>query len=157
MAMDEKLAATVRAALADAESVREVKMFGGLGFMLNGNMVAATSDRGLLVRVGAQGQEQALAHQAAQLMKMNGMFGLRARWIRRTWSAGLAWPACSSKRSPPKPPSPRRALQKEPNQRRPKQCRPSATPKVESNVPPNEPVGARLHPGSGCGLLLRWG
>lgn len=41
MAIDEKQADQVRAALADAGSVREVKMFGGLGFMLNGNMVAA--------------------------------------------------------------------------------------------------------------------
>jgi len=72
MAMDEKLSATVRAALADAEAVREVKMFGGLGFMLNGNMIAATSDRGLLVRVGAQGQAEALRDRAAQLMEMNG-------------------------------------------------------------------------------------
>ena len=35
--IDEKLAGHVRAALAGASSVREVEMFGGLGFMLNGN------------------------------------------------------------------------------------------------------------------------
>ena len=55
MAIDERVAGQVRAALADAASVREVKMFGGLGFMLNGHMVAASSDRGLLVRVGELG------------------------------------------------------------------------------------------------------
>ena len=31
---------------------RQVKMFGGTCFMLNGNMLAGTSKRGLLVRVG---------------------------------------------------------------------------------------------------------
>ena len=71
MAIDEKLAGHVRVALADAGPVREVKMFGGLGFMLNGNMVAATSDRGLLVRVGEPGMAEALAH-GARPMIMNG-------------------------------------------------------------------------------------
>ena len=71
MAIDEKVAGHVRTALADAASVREVKMFGGLGFMLNGNMVAASSDRGLLVRVGELGAAEALAR-GAQPMIMNG-------------------------------------------------------------------------------------
>jgi TfoX/Sxy family transcriptional regulator of competence genes len=72
MAIDEKLSGHVRAALADASEVREVKMFGGLGFMLNGNMIAASSDRGLLVRVGEQGEAKALAKPAARPMVMNG-------------------------------------------------------------------------------------
>jgi TfoX/Sxy family transcriptional regulator of competence genes len=71
MAIDEELARNVRAALADAGPVREVKMFGGLGFMLNGNMVAAASHRGLLVRVGEVGLSDALAR-GAQPMVMNG-------------------------------------------------------------------------------------
>jgi TfoX/Sxy family transcriptional regulator of competence genes len=71
VAIDEKLAGHVRLALADSSTVREVKMFGGLGFMLNGNMVAACSDRGLLVRVGELGVAEALAR-GAQPMIMNG-------------------------------------------------------------------------------------
>ena len=71
MAIDEKLAGRVRVALADAGAVREVKMFGGLGFMLNGNMLAAASDRGLLVRVGEPGIVEAL-ERGAQPMIMNG-------------------------------------------------------------------------------------
>jgi len=71
MAIDEKLAGHVRSALADADPVREVKMFGGLGFMLNGNMVAACSHRGLLVRVGEAGMAEALAR-GARPMIMNG-------------------------------------------------------------------------------------
>lgn len=71
MASDEKLAERVRAALADAASVREVKMFGGVGFMLNGNMVAAASHRGLLVRVGEARVAEALARGATPMI-MNG-------------------------------------------------------------------------------------
>ncbi len=72
MAIDEKLANHVRAALADARDVREIKMFGGLGFMINGNMVAGASDRGLLLRVGEPGEAEALARPGAQPMVMSG-------------------------------------------------------------------------------------
>lgn len=71
MSINEEQADQIRAALADATSVREVKMFGGLGFMLNGNMVAASSHRGLLVRVGEHAVAAALAR-GAQPMIMNG-------------------------------------------------------------------------------------
>jgi hypothetical protein len=37
----ENLAGTVRSALAKIGRVHEVKMFGGIGFMLNGNLLAA--------------------------------------------------------------------------------------------------------------------
>jgi len=50
MADDQELANHVRAALAGTGNVREIKMFGGIGFMLNGNLVAAASRRGLLLR-----------------------------------------------------------------------------------------------------------
>jgi TfoX/Sxy family transcriptional regulator of competence genes len=72
MALDEKLTAHVRAALAGASSLREVQMFGGIGFILNGNMIAAASDRGLLVRVGEQQQAEALARPGAEPMVMGG-------------------------------------------------------------------------------------
>ena len=48
----------------------EVKMFGGIGFMLNGNMVAAASKRGLLVRVGKEAQSEALAQPGTRAMIM---------------------------------------------------------------------------------------
>ena len=41
MADELELAASVRAALAGTGNIREVRMFGGIGFMLNGNLVAA--------------------------------------------------------------------------------------------------------------------
>ena len=73
MALDQdELAAAVRAALAGAGDIREVKMFGGIGFMLNGNMVAAASKRGLLVRVGKEAQSEALAQPGTRPMVMRG-------------------------------------------------------------------------------------
>jgi TfoX/Sxy family transcriptional regulator of competence genes len=87
MAIDEKQADQVRAALADAGSVREVKMFGGLGFMLNGNMVAASSHRGLIVRVGEGGVSAALAR-GAQPMIMNGRQMKGFVWVTGTPDAG---------------------------------------------------------------------
>src|SRR5215472_6971118 len=72
MAVDEDLAERIRVALAGAGEVREVKMFGGLCFMLNGNMVAGTSQRGLLVRVGKDQQARALARPGAHPMEMTG-------------------------------------------------------------------------------------
>lgn len=71
MGVDE-VAASVRVALSDAAKIREVKMFGGIGFMLNGNMVAAASKRGLLVRVGKERHQQALARPGARPMEMRG-------------------------------------------------------------------------------------
>lgn len=71
MATNEKLAGYVRAALADVRAVREVRMFGGLGFMLHGNLVACADGRGLLVRVGEEGKAKALTR-GAKPMVMNG-------------------------------------------------------------------------------------
>src|SRR5215471_9293402 len=72
MALDEDLAERVRVALTGTGAVQEVKMFGGLCFMLNGNMVAGTSKRGLLVRVGKDQQANALARPGAKPMEMTG-------------------------------------------------------------------------------------
>jgi TfoX/Sxy family transcriptional regulator of competence genes len=72
MSADYDLAAGVRAALAGVGNVHEVKMFGGIGFMLNGNLIAAASKRGLLVRVGKERQQEALAWRGARPMEMRG-------------------------------------------------------------------------------------
>jgi hypothetical protein len=47
-------------------------MFGGIGFMLNGNLVAAASRRGLLLRVGKDRQDEALTKSDARPMVMRG-------------------------------------------------------------------------------------
>ena len=69
---DRELAARVRAALAGTGDIREVRMFGGIGFMLDGNLIAAASRRGLLLRVGKDRQAEALAQSDARPMVMRG-------------------------------------------------------------------------------------
>jgi hypothetical protein len=66
------LAARVRASLAGVAGVHEVRMFGGIGFMLKGNMLAAASKRGLLLRVGKERQADALSRPGARPMEMRG-------------------------------------------------------------------------------------
>ncbi len=52
MAYDEGLAARIRELLAEEPGITEQKMFGGLAFLVGGNMaVAASGEGGLLVRV----------------------------------------------------------------------------------------------------------
>jgi TfoX/Sxy family transcriptional regulator of competence genes len=72
MAVDEDLAERIRAVLGGTGALREVRMFGGLCFMLNGNMLVGTSKRGLLVRVGKDQHSDALARPGAKPMEMAG-------------------------------------------------------------------------------------
>jgi TfoX/Sxy family transcriptional regulator of competence genes len=72
MTVEDDLAADVRDALAGTGAVSEVRMFGGIGFMLGGNMVAAVSRRGLLLRVGKDRYADALARPAAHPVEMRG-------------------------------------------------------------------------------------
>jgi hypothetical protein len=65
------LAERLRAAL-PAKGLSEQRMFGGIGFMLNGNMLVGTSKRGLLVRVGRERHAVALARPGASAMEMRG-------------------------------------------------------------------------------------
>ena len=52
MAYDEELADRIRVLLDDRPGLTEKKMFGGLGFMIGGNMaIAASGQGGILVRV----------------------------------------------------------------------------------------------------------
>lgn len=69
---EEELLACVRKSLASRLSVREIKMFGGVGFMLNGNLLVAASSRGLLVRVGKEAESEALRRPGASPMVMRG-------------------------------------------------------------------------------------
>src|SRR5262245_30714734 len=71
-APDLQLASAVRSALTGVKAVTEVKMFGGIGFMLNGNLLVGASKRGLLLRVGKDRQTQALAKPNTRLMEMRG-------------------------------------------------------------------------------------
>ena len=72
MAYDEALAARVRVTLSGRSGIDERKMFGGLAFMLDGNMCCCVTERGLMVRVGPDGYEDALAQPYAGVMDMTG-------------------------------------------------------------------------------------
>ena len=73
MAYDEALADRIRDLVADEPGLTEKKMFGGLGFMIAGNMaVAASGQGGILVRVDPAESEQLLATTAAFPMEMQG-------------------------------------------------------------------------------------
>ena len=71
MSAESDLALRVRAALQGVEALREVKMFGGVGFMVNGNLVAAASKGGLL-RVGREREVEALAQPGIRPREMRG-------------------------------------------------------------------------------------
>ncbi len=61
MAYDEGHAQTLREALADQSGLSERRMFGGLCFMLHGNMVCGVHRDGTMFRVGKAAEAQALA------------------------------------------------------------------------------------------------
>jgi TfoX/Sxy family transcriptional regulator of competence genes len=60
MAFDETLAARIREALARKKGVEEKKMFGGIGFLLNGNLLVGVWKDSLCVRLGPEQAEEAL-------------------------------------------------------------------------------------------------
>jgi TfoX/Sxy family transcriptional regulator of competence genes len=72
MAYDEELANRVREALS-SQPVTEKKMFGGLAFLVGGNMSVAASGRGgLLVRVDPDETDALLAEPGAEEFEMGG-------------------------------------------------------------------------------------
>jgi hypothetical protein len=73
MSRDSELADRVRLALADIAPCQEKAMFGGIAFMLNDHMlVAASKKRGLLVHVGPDHYDEALARPGARPVEMRG-------------------------------------------------------------------------------------
>jgi TfoX/Sxy family transcriptional regulator of competence genes len=72
MAYDESLADRVRAALAGTPGLREKRMFGGLCFLVRGNMACGIVRDTLMVRVGPDGYAAALAEPHAREMDFTG-------------------------------------------------------------------------------------
>ena len=85
MAYDEELAARVRHVLGRQTGLTEKKMFGGITFLLHGNMCCGGATDDLVVRVGAEQYEEALAEPHARPMDFTGPFakGPRLRRARR--------------------------------------------------------------------------
>lgn len=72
MAYDERLAIRVRALLAEHADVRERKMFGGLTFMIGGNMSCGVHGNELIVRLDPAREQEALARPHARPMDFTG-------------------------------------------------------------------------------------
>jgi len=73
MAYDEHLAGRVRTLLEEEVSLTEKKMFGGLAFLIGGNMaVAASGQGGLLVRADPARSDALLRSKGVRPMEMRG-------------------------------------------------------------------------------------
>jgi TfoX/Sxy family transcriptional regulator of competence genes len=108
VAYDEELAGRIRTLVAGQAGLTEKKMFGGLAFLVGGNMaVAASGQGGLLARVDPDESDSLVATTNAEVMVMRGreMRGwLRvdaagvstdrelARWVERSTSYARSLP-----------------------------------------------------------------
>ena len=73
MAYDEDLATRIRELIAGEADVTERRMFGGLAFLIGGNMSVAASGRGgLMVRVDPEQTDELVAKPHAQPFVMRG-------------------------------------------------------------------------------------
>ncbi len=72
MAFDEGLAHRIRETLIDQAGLTEKKMFGGLAFMVHGNMACGVSGEEIMVRVGVDGFEEAVGQDFVRPFDMTG-------------------------------------------------------------------------------------
>src|SRR5215467_14005306 len=81
MGYDEELADRIRRLLGDRPGLTEQKIFGGLAFLLGGDMaIAASGQGGILVRVDPAESDELVATTPAELMEMRGR--QMAGWLR---------------------------------------------------------------------------
>jgi TfoX/Sxy family transcriptional regulator of competence genes len=109
MAYDEQLAGELRELLRDEDGLTEKQMFGGLAFLINGNMsVSASGQGGLLLRVDPADTDALLSEPHAEPFVMRGRAmqgwlrvapeGLRTkrdlqRWVKRGVSYARSLPS----------------------------------------------------------------
>jgi len=72
VSFDPGAAARVRRLLSSRDDVVERKMVGGLSFLVNGNMCCGVTGTALMIRVGADGREQALREPHVRPMLLGG-------------------------------------------------------------------------------------
>jgi TfoX/Sxy family transcriptional regulator of competence genes len=101
MAYDEDLAERLRELLASERGVTERKMFGGLAFLIGGNMaIAASGQGGLLVRVDPDESDKIVRTTKAETAVMQGR--AMSGWLRvdaehvRTKRQLEAWVKCGA-------------------------------------------------------------
>jgi TfoX/Sxy family transcriptional regulator of competence genes len=81
MAYDVELAARIRKLVGERPDLTEKQMFGGLAFLVGGNMaIAASGQGGILVRVDPEESDQLVAATPAEPMEMRGRS--MAGWLR---------------------------------------------------------------------------
>jgi hypothetical protein len=72
MAFDEKLAERIRAELGHQHGLTEKKMFGGLAFLLNGNMCCGVRGQEMIVRLAPEQTDDALSKQHTRVFDLSG-------------------------------------------------------------------------------------
>jgi hypothetical protein len=77
MAYDDRLAARIRGQLGKRKELTEKKMFGGIGFLINGNIACAVRKDEMLVRVVPDETDAALTNKHTRLFGTRPMKG----WI----------------------------------------------------------------------------
>jgi TfoX/Sxy family transcriptional regulator of competence genes len=118
MAFDEELADRIRESVASRRGVTEQKMFGGIGFMLNGNMFAGVHKTDLIVRLDSERHAKAMKEKnTAEMVFGNGMVarglvlvapaGVKTKtqlesWLKRGTEFAEALPAKTKKKASPK-------------------------------------------------------
>ena len=91
MAYNAEIADRVLKMMVGREGLTERKMFGGIAFMLNGNMCCGVTNDDLMVRVGADGLEDALdqPHARPWILRPSDE-GIRLRGRRRRGGQGAS-------------------------------------------------------------------
>jgi TfoX/Sxy family transcriptional regulator of competence genes len=107
MPYDESLGLRIQKLLTGRPGLEQKKMFGGVGFLLNGNMACGVHKDFLIVRVGANNYQAALAQPHAGVFDMTGrpMTGwikvtppgfdneaALATWVELGWGFALSLP-----------------------------------------------------------------
>ena len=72
MAFDDKLAERIRKQLGKRRGLTEKKMFGGLAFLLNGNMCCGVHGQEMIVRLDPEQTEQALSERHTRIFDLSG-------------------------------------------------------------------------------------
>ena len=80
MAFSEDLAERIRQGLARKKGIEEKRMFGGIGFLLKGNMLVGVRKDSLLVRLGPEQSDEALKEAHVSEFEITGR-GTMKGWV----------------------------------------------------------------------------
>jgi TfoX/Sxy family transcriptional regulator of competence genes len=114
VAYDEALARRVQEVIGARAEVAEIKMFGGLCFLVNTHMVVGVTEHGLLLKVGKDQVEDAVARGGTRPVMgervMTGMVRIGEPVLERdgleAWMVPMVEAALARKPKPPKKPKP---------------------------------------------------